>query len=94
MTNSPAPIMAAVTDIAIIALSKRTDPLISRINAGEVLTNAESKQVMHDLFNLASLLKTAAQAVDTAVDEIEKQEREIALMKALLGLSDTEKAGK
>lgn len=94
MTNSAAPIMTAITDIAIIALAKRTDPLTSRVNAGEVLTSLETKQILHDLFNLASLLKTAAQAVDTAVDEIEKQGREIALMKALLGLSDTEKAGK
>lgn len=94
MTNSPAPIMAAIVDISIIALSKRTDPLISRVNDGEVLTNSEAKQVMHDLFNLASLLKTAAQAVDAAVGEIETQEKEIAIMKALLGLSDTEKAGK
>lgn len=94
MTNSPAPVMAAVVDIAILALSKRTDPIISRINEGEILTNLEAKQLAHDLFSLASLLKTAAEAVDAAMVDLEAQEREIALMKALLGLSDAEKAGK
>ncbi len=94
MPNEPSTIMSAMIDIAIIALAKRTDPLTERVNAGEVLTISETKQILHDLFSLASLLKTAAEAIDTAMDEIEDQSREIAVMKALLGLSDTEKAGK
>lgn len=94
MTNSPAPVMAAVVDIAILALAKRTDPLITRVNEGEILTNLESKQLVHDLYSLASLLKTAAEAVDAAMVDLEAQEKEIALMKVLLGLTDAEKAGK
>lgn len=94
MPNESFPMMTAMIDIAIIALAKRTDPLTERINAGETLTNSETKQLIHDLFNLASIMKTAASAIDTAMDEIEGQGREIATMKALLGLSESEKAGK
>lgn len=94
MPNEPFPMLTALIDIAIIALAKRTDPLTERINQGEILTNLESKQLVHDIFNLASLLKTAAQSIDTATAEIIDQDREISVMKALLGLSDSEKAGK
>ncbi len=94
MSNESFPMMSAIIDIAIAALAKRTDPLTTRVNDGEVLTNLESKQLVHDVFNLASLLKTSAQAIDAAMVEIESQDKEIALMKALLGLTDAEKAGK
>jgi len=94
MTNENFPMVTAMIDIAILALAKRTDPLTIRVNAGETLTTSETKQLLHDIFNLASLLKTSAQAIDTATDELDRQDKEITLMKALLGLSDTEKAGK
>lgn len=94
MPNESFPLVTAMIDIAILALAKRTDPLTERVNAGETLTVSETKQLLHDIFNLASIMKTAAQAIDTATAEIEDQDREIATMKALLGLSDTEKAGK
>jgi len=94
MTNESAPIMSLIMDIAIRGLAKRTDPLTDRVNKGEILTNLESKQLVHDIFNLASMLKTAAEAVDAAMVQIEDQGKEIAVMKALLGLSDSEKAGK
>lgn len=94
MPEKSFPMMSAMIDIAIIGLAKRTDPLTTRVNAGEVLTNLESKQLVHDIFNLASLMKTAAQAVDAAMDELDVQAKEIETMKALLGLSDSEKAGK
>lgn len=94
MPNESFPMMSAVMDIAIRALANRTDPLTSRVNAGETLTNLESKQLLHDIFNLASMLKTAGEAIDVAMEERDNQKKEIALMKALLGLSDSEKAGK
>lgn len=94
MSNESFPMVTAMIDIAILALAKRTDPLTERVNAGETLTNLESKQLVHDIFSLASLMKTAAQAIDIATAEIESQDREIATMKALLGLADSEKAGK
>ena len=94
MSNESFPMVTAMIDIAIGALAKRTDPLVARVNAGETLTNLESKQLCHDIFNLAGLLKTSAQAVDAATAELSAQDREIATMKALLGLSDTENAGK
>lgn len=94
MSNTSFPMVTAMIDIAILALAKRTDPLTERVNQGEILTNTETKQLIHDIFNLASLLKTSAEAIDTATAEISDQDREIATMKALLGLSDSEKAGK
>lgn len=94
MTDNAFPIMTTMVEIAIASLAKRTDPLIERVNAGEILTNEETKKVLHDLYNLASMMKTAAQAVDAATVEITEQDREIETMKALLGLADTEKAGK
>lgn len=92
MTNTSFPMMTEMINIAIKALAKRTDPLTERVNAGETLSNDETKQLIHDIFNLASIMKTAATAVDAAIAEIEDQDKEIALMKALLGLSDSEKA--
>jgi hypothetical protein len=86
--------MTEIVIIAIKALAERTDPLITRINQGETLTNQESKQLAFDLYNLANMMKTAAAAVDAATEEIADQDKEIAIMKALLGLSDSEKAGK
>lgn len=94
MLNESFPIMSTMIDLAIRALAKRTDPITARVNAGETITNLEAKQLVHDIFNLASLMKTAAEAVDAAMAEMEAQDKEIETLKALLGLSDSEKAGK
>lgn len=94
MTKNSFPIMTEMVNIAIAALAKRTDPLITRINQGETLSNEESKQLAHDLYNLANMMKTAAAAVDAATAEISDQEAEIKVMKQLLGLSDDAKTGK
>jgi hypothetical protein len=94
LTNESFPVMTEMINIAIKALAKRTDPLTERVNKGETLTNSETSQLIHDIFNLASILKTAAIAVDAAIEEMETQDKEIALMKTLLGLSESEKAEK
>jgi hypothetical protein len=79
--------MSGITNAAILLLAKRTDPLIARVNAGETLTNDESKQVFHDLYNLTSMMQTAAAAIDEATAEIDALDRDNATMKTLLGLS-------
>lgn len=99
MTNPNSATITNLINAAIVALSQRTDPLITRVNEGGVLTNAESKQVFFDMYKLTTIMKESAVAIGASMDELDRldaeilvKDKEIALMKALLGLDDTEKA--
>lgn len=94
MTNPLDLNLSDLIDVSIRALSDRTDPLISRVNDGGTLTNAETKQVLIDLYKLTSIMKTSAVALDEANKEIKTRDIEIALMKVLLGLDDSQKSEK
>jgi len=93
MTNPLDLSLTSLINTAIVALAERTDPLITRVNEGGVLTNAESHQVFHDMFKLTTIMKASATAIEAAQGELAAQDKEIAMMKVLLGLTDSQKAG-
>jgi polyhydroxyalkanoate synthesis regulator phasin len=92
MTNPLDLAVTVIIDSAIRSLSERTDPLITRVNEGGTLTTAETKQILHDLFKLAKVMKASAEAITLASDKIGEQEKEIEILRALLGLGEPKKA--
>lgn len=79
-----------LVNIALGSLAQRNDPLITRINNGEILTNLESKSLAMDLYNLASIMQVSSTVIDELEHKLVTKNSEIDLMKTLLGLSETE----
>lgn len=86
--------LTALNQIALIALAQRNDPLITRINAGETLTNAESAQMATDLYKLAEIMKVSGKIIAEYEAELTAKDAAIETMSVLLGLNPEDSTAK
>lgn len=93
MTNPISLLANMMVKLALEAVKERTDPLIDKVNAGEGLTHTESHQVLQDIHGLTNVVIESHKLANDLQSRLDEQDKEIATMKALLGLSDSAEEG-